>query len=195
MIQVARTFGGLVEGTVMNVERVGALAVSLGVGLGVIATPWAAYAEPSETGSSSASSEPASTSAVNVEHRKDSVHNVTTVFHDADINGNLGTWTVDTSAHNFTTDTGSGFHFTGQSHYTYTIVYDDPALGTTTGRATGAGVHNVTPGGAEVHTEEFTNFEGSLKIGAHFTYVVDANGVIRVQRDEFEVEPFPRGKP
>ena len=176
------------------IGRVGALAVALGIGVGLAATPWAAYAEPSETGSSSAS-EPAPTSAVNVEHQKDSVHNVTTVFHDTDIGGNLGTWTVDTSAHNFTTDTGSGFHLTAMSHYTYTIVYDDPALGTASGRATDTGVHNVTPGGAEVHTEEFTNFEGSVKIGAHFTYVVDANGVVRVQRDEFQVEPFPPGKP
>ena len=174
--------------------RVGTLAVALGIGAGLTATPWAANAEPSETGSSSAS-EPASTSADNVQHQKDSVHHITTVTHDTDINGNPGTITSDTTAHNFTTDTGSGFHFTGQSHYTYKIVYDDPALGTASGRATDAGHLNVTPGGAVTHTESFTDFEGPVKIRAHFTNVVDANGVVRVQRDEFQVEPFPPGKP
>jgi len=123
-----------------------------------------------------------------VVHQKESWVHQTTVAHDFNVCGDLATFTFDARGHLFTTDTGSGFHVSYQDHYTYTLVFDDPALGTWSARTTETGSFHATPGGAGVDRFTLVAFEGPVTIRERFVFVVDAKGEVRVDTDVAEVD-------
>lgn len=56
-------------------------------------------------------------------------------FHDTNICGNEATWTVDVSSHtHFVVRDDGTFAYNFTQFYTYTLVFDDPTLGTWTAR-------------------------------------------------------------
>jgi hypothetical protein len=121
-------------------------------------------------------------------HEKESWHHRTFVAHDFNICGDLGTFTFDTSGHVISTDTGTGFHFNLAEVATYTLVFDDPALGTWSARATESTVFNANPGDKVTFHTAFNSFEGPVKIRERVTLVIDANGVVRVDNAIAEVD-------
>ena len=121
-------------------------------------------------------------------HEKESWHHQTFVAHDFNICGDLGTFTFDTSGHVISTDTGTGFHFNLAEVATYTLVFDDPALGTWSARATESTVFNANPGDTVTFHTAFNSFEGPVKIRERVTLVIDANGVVRVDNAIAEVD-------
>lgn len=122
----------------------------------------------------------AAPASADVIHERESWHHRTFVGHDLNICGDLGTFTWDTSGHSISTDTGSGFHVTNQENATYTLEFDDPALGTWEARGTEVITFNATPGEAVNFHVNFNSFEGPIKIRERMTFVVDANGEVRV---------------
>lgn len=123
-----------------------------------------------------------------VVHHKESWRHRITVVHDFNICGDLATFTFDSSGHMITTDTGSGFHLSFQERDTYTVDFDDPALGTWTARSTETGSFHATPGGAETFHFIANEREGPVRIHYRETFVVDANGNVRVDAAQFEVD-------
>jgi hypothetical protein len=118
---------------------------------------------------------------------RDSWHNLTFTGHDINICGDLATFTGSATGHAIATDTGSGFHFTLVDNVTYTVDFDEPALGTWTARATETNTFNATPG--DVMTLHFgnNNIEGDVRIRELMTLVIGPGGEVRVDRAVFEV--------
>jgi hypothetical protein len=121
-------------------------------------------------------------------HEKESWHHRTFVAHDFNICGDLGTFTFDTSGHVISTDTGAGFHFNVAEVVTYTLVFDDPALGTWSARATESTVFNANPGDTVIFHAAFNSFEGPVKIRERVTLVIGADGVVGIDKAIAEVD-------
>jgi hypothetical protein len=128
-----------------------------------------------------------SPAAADVVHEKDSWHNLTGTEHAFNICGDLATFTFESTGHTIATDTGSGFHFTFVNNVTYTVDFDDPALGTWTARATETAAFNATPGDVMTLHMGNNNIEGDVRIRELLTLVIGPGGEVRVDRTVFEV--------
>jgi hypothetical protein len=81
----------------------------------------------------------------------DSVRHEVFSFHDTNICGNEATWTVDVSSHtHFVVRDDGTFAYNFTQVNTYTLVFDDPTLGTWTARTTETIVHVSTGAGDDI---------------------------------------------
>jgi hypothetical protein len=101
--------------------------------------------------------------------------------HDSNICGNLGTFTFDVTSHTHVIDNGNTFVFDLHESYTYTLVFDAPALGTWTAHAA-ENIHDVANRSGEVFMHNFNSKEGPIQIIQHQRIQVDADGNVRVDR-------------
>jgi len=123
----------------------------------------------------------ASTALGTVDQSRDSVHHAVKVGHDTNICGDLATFTFDVTSHTHVLDNGNAFLFDDHESFQYTLVFDDPALGTWT--AHGAeNFHFVANHGGETFQNTFNSKEGPIQIIQHAVFHVDADGNVRVDR-------------
>jgi hypothetical protein len=78
---------------------------------------------------------PATSALGTVDQFRDSDHHEVFTEHDFNICGNPGTFTFDVTSHLHTVDNGNAFVLDFHESSTYTLVFDDPALGTWTAHA------------------------------------------------------------
>jgi hypothetical protein len=121
----------------------------------------------------------ASSASGAVDQTHDSVHHEVSVAHDTNICGNLGTFTFDTTSHTHAFDNGTTVHFNFTETVKYTLVFDDPALGTWRAHGTET-IKDVANRGGEVFHDIFNSKEGPVQIIEHLQFHADADGNIRV---------------
>jgi hypothetical protein len=124
---------------------------------------------------------PATSALGTVDQTRDSVHHEVVSVHDSNICGNLGTFTFDVTSHRHVIDNGNTFVFDLHENYTYTFVFDDPALGTWTAHAA-ENIHDVANRSGEVFMHNFNSKEGPIQIIQHQQIQVDADGNVTVDR-------------
>jgi len=112
---------------------------------------------------------PATGALATVDQNRDSVHHEVKTGHDLNICGNPGTFTFDVTSHTHTIDNGKNFVFDLHETYRYTLVFDDPALGTWTAHAAES-IHFVN------------SKEGPVQIVQHVTFRTDADGNVTADR-------------
>src|SRR5512132_2277940 len=110
-----------------------------------------------------------------VDQTHDSVHHEVSVVHDTNICGNPGTFTFDTTNRTHTLDNGTSLLFTFTETVKYTLVFDDPALGSWSAHGTEAIQDVATPGG-EIFHDIFNTREGPVQIIEHLQFHTDADG-------------------
>jgi hypothetical protein len=115
-----------------------------------------------------------------VEQSRETVHREVEVDHDTNVCGGLGTFTFDVTSHRHTVDNGKTFVFDLHETYTYTLVFDDPALGMWTAHAA-ENIHFVANRGGTVF-DNFNSKEGPIRILQHQTFHTDADGNVTVDR-------------
>src|SRR5512132_4504405 len=98
-----------------------------------------------------------------VDQTHDSVHHEVSVVHDTNICGNPGTFTFDTTNRTHTLDNGTSRLFTFTETVKYTLVFDDPALGTWRAHGTET-IKDVANRGGEVFHDIFNSKEGPVQI-------------------------------
>jgi hypothetical protein len=104
-----------------------------------------------------------------VDQVRESVHHDVITRHDTNICGDLATFTFDVTSHTHVLDNGNTFLFDDHESFTYTLVFDDPALGTWT--AHGAeNFHAVVTHGGEVFENTFNSKEGPIQIIQHVVF-------------------------
>jgi hypothetical protein len=109
-------------------------------------------------------------------------HNTTT-DHGVNICGNLATFTTDASWHVHGVDRDNGtFFYNYEQNYTYTVDFDDPALGTWTARATESIAHLYT-GAQEIFHDNLVDMEGPVQIIVHEQLHWDASGNLTVDQE------------
>ena len=124
---------------------------------------------------------PATSALGTVDQTRDSVHHEVFSGHDSNICGDLGTFTFDVTSHTHVIDNGNTFVFDLHESYTYTLVFDDPALGTWTAHAA-ENIHDVANRSGEVFMHNFNSKEGPIQIIQHQRIQIDADGNVKVDR-------------
>ena len=124
---------------------------------------------------------PATGALGTVDQFRDSVHHEVKVGHDANICGDLGTFTFDVTSHTHLLDNGNTFVSDLHESYKYTLVFDDPSLGTWTAHAA-ENIHLVANRGGSVFQNTFNSKEGPVQIIQHQTFRTDADGNVTVDR-------------
>jgi hypothetical protein len=103
---------------------------------------------------------PCETNAVGtVDQFRYSDHHEVFTEHDFNICGNPGTFTFDVTSHLQTIDNGNAFVFDFHESYTYTLVFDDAALGTWTAHAA-ENTHFVVNRSGTIFQDVFISREG-----------------------------------
>jgi hypothetical protein len=124
---------------------------------------------------------PATSALATVDQTHDSVHHEVKSGHDTNICGNPGTFTFDVMTYTHVLDNGTTFVFDLHESYTYTLVFDDPALGTWTAHAA-ENIHYVANRSGEVFMHNFNSKEGPIQIIQHQRIQIDADGNVKVDR-------------
>jgi hypothetical protein len=89
-------------------------------------------------------------------------------------------------------DMGDGvFHFQIVSRGTYTVTFLDTSLGVWEARIRSATSVQATPGGTFVVSQIANTFEGPTRIHEQTTYVVGADGTVRVDHYDIDVTGCP----
>ena len=121
----------------------------------------------------------ASSASGAVDQFHDSVHHEVSVAHDTNICGDPGTFTFDVTNHTHAFDNGTTVLFNFTETVKYTLVFDDPALGTWSAHGTET-IKDVANRGGEVFHDIFNSREGPVQIIEHLQFHADADGNIRV---------------
>jgi hypothetical protein len=116
-----------------------------------------------------------------VDQSHDSVHHEVKTGHDSNICGNPGTFTFDVTSHTHTIDNGKNYVFDLHETYRYTLVFDDPALGTWTAHAA-ENIHLVANRRGDTFKSTFNSKEGPVQIIQHVTFRTDADGNVSADR-------------
>jgi hypothetical protein len=116
-----------------------------------------------------------------VEQTRDSMHHEIKSGHDLNICGQPGTFTFDVTSHTHTIDTGTTFKFDYTEAVKYTLVFDDPALGTWTAHNAET-IHFVENRSVSVFSQNFNGREGPIQIIEHRQFHTDADGNVTVDR-------------
>jgi len=89
-------------------------------------------------------------------------------------------------------DQGPGLlHVEITQHQTYTVTFLDTALGVWDGRIVQKFVDQSTPGGTFVSQTVANSFEGPTRIHEQLTFVVSADGTVRVDHYKIDVTGCP----
>jgi hypothetical protein len=124
---------------------------------------------------------PATSALGTVDQFRDSDHHEVFTEHDFNICGNPGTFTFDVTSHLHTVDNGNAFVLDFHESYTYTLVFDDPALGTWTAHAA-ENTHFVVNRSGSIFQDTFNSREGPIQIIQHRQFHTDADGNATVVR-------------
>lgn len=104
--------------------------------------------------------------------------------HDLNICGVLGTFQMLTRFEWHATEANGGLHFQMTERSQWTVAFDDPALGVWDGRGTDTFAFAASPGDVVTFHEVFNGREGPVRIHEHQTFVVGADGSLRVNIDQ-----------
>jgi hypothetical protein len=124
---------------------------------------------------------PASSALGTVDQTRESTHHAVFSGHDLNICGNPGTFTFDVFSRTQTLDNGNTFSFKIHETYTYSLVFDDPALGTWTAHAA-ENIHFTANRSGQVFFDNFNSKEGPVQIIQHQRFRTDADGNVTVDR-------------
>jgi hypothetical protein len=116
-----------------------------------------------------------------VDQIHESEHHEVSVLHDTNICGNPGTFTFDITNHTHAFDNGKTVLFNFTETVKYTLVFDDPALGTWSAHSAET-IKDVANRGGEVFHDIFNSREGPVQIIEHLQFHADADGNVRVDR-------------
>ena len=106
--------------------------------------------------------------AATVVQEHDSTRNEVFTFHDTNICGNEAEWTIVVDSRTHVVDKGDGrFEYNFSQVYTYTLVFDDPTLGTWTAHATETIVHIRNGASDDVVHDNLSDREGPVQIIVH----------------------------
>jgi hypothetical protein len=83
------------------------------------------------------------------------------------------------------------FLWTAVNRGTYTLTFQDPSLGGVQGRWVDSETVHATPGGAFTFSFVINERFGEVRIHETVTFVVSADGTIRVQNDTFDFSGCP----
>jgi hypothetical protein len=83
------------------------------------------------------------------------------------------------------------FLWTAVNRATYTVTFQDPSLGVQEGRFSQTESVHATPGGAFTFSFVINERSGELRIHGTMTFVVSADGTIRVQNETFDFSGCP----
>jgi opacity protein-like surface antigen len=87
--------------------------------------------------------------------------------------------------------TGGLYSWVLVSRGTYTLTFQDPSLGVQEGRFSQAESLRATPGGAFTFSFVINERQGDVRIHETMTFVVSADGTIRVQNETFDFSGCP----
>jgi hypothetical protein len=83
------------------------------------------------------------------------------------------------------------FLWTAVNRGTYTVTFQDPSLGVVEGRWVDSETVHATPGGAFTFSFVINERSGEVQIHGTMTFVVSADGTIRVQNETFDFSGCP----
>jgi hypothetical protein len=124
---------------------------------------------------------PATSAVGAADQTRDSAHHEIHSGHDLNICGQPGTFTFDVTWHSHTVDNGSSFLFEYTEAVNYTLVFDDPALGTWTAHNAET-IHFVANRSGSIFSQNFNGREGPVQIIEHRQFHTDADGNVTVDR-------------
>ena len=122
--------------------------------------------------------------AASVTHDRSRTFRATETSHDLNICGVPGTFNMVISGEWHSTETSAGFHFQLSEVSRWTVTFDDPALGVWSGRGTETIAFTASPGDVLTFHDIFNGSEGPVRIHEHQTFVVAADGTLRVNIDQ-----------
>jgi hypothetical protein len=105
---------------------------------------------------------------------------VTENVHDLNICGLPGTFNMVTRFEWHSTEVNGGYHFQMTEVSRWTVTLDDPGLGVWSGRGTDTFAFTASPGDVLTSHEVFNGSEGPVRIHEHQTFVVGADGNLKV---------------
>jgi hypothetical protein len=124
---------------------------------------------------------PATGAPAAVDQFRDSARHEISTMHDLNICGDLATFTFDVSWRMHAVDNGKTHEGGYSETFKYTVVFDDPSLGTWTGHGTLLDHFVATPSGTIEH-EIFNSREGPVHIIEHLRFQTGADGNVTVDR-------------
>jgi hypothetical protein len=125
---------------------------------------------------------PATSAPAAVEQFRDSEHHEILSGHDINICGDLATFTFDVTWRVHAVDNGTTFQGAFSESFKYTLVFDDPSLGTWTGHGAET-IHFVENASGTISHEIFNSKEGPVLIVEHLQLHTDADGNVTVDRE------------
>jgi hypothetical protein len=111
----------------------------------------------------------------------DSAHREIKSSHDLNICGDPATFTFDVTWRVHSLDSGKTSLWAYSESFKYTLVFDDPSLGTWTGHGAET-IHFVDNASGTIYHEIFNSKEGPVQIVEHLRFHTDADGNVTVDR-------------
>jgi hypothetical protein len=124
---------------------------------------------------------PATSAPAAVDQFRDSAHHEIESGNDFNVCGDLATFTFDVTWRVHAVDNGKTFQWEYGESFKYTLVFDDPALGTWTGHGAETAHFAGNAGGTTFH-DIFNSKEGPVQIVQHLQFHADADGNVTVDR-------------
>jgi hypothetical protein len=116
-----------------------------------------------------------------VDQFRDSAHHEIESGHDLNICGDPATFTFDVTWRLHALDNDKTALWAYSESFKYTLVFDDPSLGTWTGHGAET-IHLVETASGTIYHEIFNSKEGSVQIVEHLDFHTDADGNVTVDR-------------
>jgi hypothetical protein len=124
---------------------------------------------------------PAGSAAAAVDQFRDSERHVVETGHDLNICGDLATFSFDVSWRFHAVDNGRTLAGTYTETFRYSLVFDDPALGSWTGHGTET-IQLAENASGTVFHDIFNSREGPVQIIEHVQLHTDSDGNVTVDR-------------
>jgi hypothetical protein len=112
---------------------------------------------------------------------RDAAHHEIKSGHDLNICGDLATFTFDVTWRVHAVDTGTTVQWAYSESFKYTLVFDDPSLGTWTGHGAET-IHFVENASGTIYHEILNSKEGPVQIVEHLRFHTDADGNVTGDR-------------
>jgi hypothetical protein len=123
---------------------------------------------------------PAASAAV--EQTRDSTHHEIKTFHDLNICGDPGTFTFEVTSHTHTVTVRAKFFFTEVEAFRYSLVFDDPNLGSWSAHGTETTHFAALKGQSILFHDNLNSQEGPVQIIEHRQFHTDAAGNVAIDR-------------
>jgi hypothetical protein len=117
-----------------------------------------------------------------VDQFRDSAHHEIESGHDVNICGDLATFTFDVTWRVHAVENRETFQAAYSESFKYSLVFDDPSLGTWTGHGAET-INFVENASGTIFHEIFNSKEGPVLIVEHLQFHTDAEGNVTVDRE------------